>query len=107
MNRVARRHVGEIAGLVVAAALMMSANRLVGWLWASHYANGGVLIYFDPHENKRVACSMALIELSLCLLCSALLRPKDRTRLRYGAPGLLVHLVIWAAVTARVAAHMP
>jgi hypothetical protein len=98
-----RFQISDSLVLVVAAALMISANRLVSWLWASHYANGGVLIYFDPHENKRAACSMALIELSLCLLCSVLLRPKDRTRLRYGAPGLLVHLVIWAAVAVRVA----
>lgn len=89
--------------LVVAAALMLSANRSVDWLWVSHYANGGILHSFNSHENTRVACSMAAIDLSLCLLCSVLLRPNDRARLRYGAPGLLVHLVILAAVAVRVA----
>jgi hypothetical protein len=93
-----RFHVSDSVVLVVATALMLSADRVVSWLWKSHYANGGILTYFDRYENKRTVCSMALIELSLCLLCSILLRPKDRTRLRYGAPGLLVHLVIWAAV---------
>ncbi len=99
-----RFQISDSVVLVVAAALMASANRLIGWLWTSHYANGGVLVApFTEQENMPVVCSMALIELSLCLLCWILLRPKDRTRLRDGAPGLLVHLVIGAAVAVRVA----
>jgi hypothetical protein len=92
----------DIIVLVAAAALMLSADRAVHWIWSSFSSWFGDMPSWNPWETMRMAWSLALASLSLPLLCSLLLHPTDRSRLRRGAPGLLVHLAIATVVVVRL-----
>ena len=95
MSQSTRRfHLSDAFVLVVAAALMLSANRAVGELWTSHTRTSGTIPSFDPWQTRRMAWTLALALLNLTLLCSALPRRVDRSRLRGGAPGLFVHAAV-------------
>jgi hypothetical protein len=76
--------------LVVVAAVMLSARGLFLWLWA----NGLPDASYGDREVTRLSIGLALVGLSFVLLPFLLARPLDRRRLRQGAPGLVVHLVV-------------
>ncbi|MFI5461058.1 MAG: hypothetical protein ACHRXM_37095 [Isosphaerales bacterium] len=83
--------------LVVASALMLSANRaaLGLWWWCDVTAS-------NDYETRSMAWSLALTGLSLTLLVSLLAHSADRRRLRRGAPGLFVHLAVATVVFVRI-----
>jgi hypothetical protein len=89
--------------LVAAAALMLSADRAVHWIWSAFSEWFGDVPSWNQWETRRMAWSLALASLSLPLLCSLVVRPADRSRLRRGAPGLVVHLAIATVVAVRLA----
>ena len=104
MSQATRRfHLSDAFVLVVAAALMLSADRAVGELWTSHITASGTVPSFDAWQTRRMAWTLALALLNLALLCSALARRVDRSRLRGGAPGLFVHAAVATVVLAGVA----
>ncbi len=76
--------------LVVAAAVMLSSRGLFSWLWV----NGLPDLSYGDREVTRHSAALALVGLSFVLLPFVLARPDDRRRLRQGAPGLVVYLVV-------------
>jgi hypothetical protein len=98
-----RFHLSDAIVLVVAAALMLSADRAVGKLWTSHISTSGTIPSFDAWETRRMAWTLGLALLNLAMLCSTLARRVDRSRLRGGAPGLFVHAAVATAILAGVA----
>lgn len=89
--------------LVAAAALMLTAERLVYWLWATFSVWFMDVPSWDAREIHLMAWSLALAELDLALLALVLVRRTDRSRLRRGVPGLLVHAVVATVVVVRLA----
>ncbi len=88
--------------LVAAAALVFSANLILI----------SVLTLLDHRHaawdflgwGRRIgSCTLGLIVLSLAMLFAQSARPSDRRRLRNGAPGLMVHLVITILFGLRIA----
>ncbi len=82
---------------------MLCADRAVGELWTSHIRTSGTIPSFDPWQTRRMAWTLALALLNLTLLCSALARRVDRSRLRGGSPGLFVHAAVATIVLVGVA----
>lgn len=86
--------------LVAVAAVMLSAGRAVRWVaeWEVPKAR------YDSEMLMRMSGSLALIGLSVVLLPFVLARTADRRRLRRGAPGLFVHVVVVAVIGVLTAA---
>jgi hypothetical protein len=92
----------DAASLIAAAALMLTAERVVYWLWAT--LSGWFLDVpsWNPRELRLMAWSLALAELDLALLAVLLVRRTGRARLRNGSPGLLVHAAVAIVVGVRL-----
>jgi hypothetical protein len=90
---------GDALLLVAIVALMLGTPRAVWALgrWAD------VLMYYREGVVRHMACGLALVIPSLVLGPAMLVRRDDRRRLRGGAPGLLVHLVVLLAFAVRLA----
>lgn len=84
--------------LVACAALMLSADRAIHWFWVW----GDPVASFTPSETRRMAWSLALAAFIVPLLGSLLARREDRSRLRNGAPGLLVYPAVATVAAARL-----
>jgi hypothetical protein len=88
--------------LIAAAALVLSADRAVLWIWSSFSAWFQDVPSWSPAETRRMAWSLALAGFSFPMLCSLLARRADRARLRRGAPGLFVHPAIATVAAVRL-----
>ena len=85
---------GDAMALILVAAVVLSARGLFLWSWIA----GNPLLMYNDREINRHSAAVGLAGVSFALLPFVLARPGDRRRLRRGAPGLLVHLVVVVAV---------
>jgi hypothetical protein len=76
--------------LILASAVMLSARSAFRWSWTA----GNPFLSYGEREVTRYSAALALVGLSFVLLPFTLARKGDRRRLRQGAPGLLVYLVV-------------
>ena len=98
-----RFHLIDLVVLVVGAALMLSADRAVQWIWVAFGGWTADVPSWDAWQTRRMAWSLGLAGFSLPLLIVLLVRPSDRARQRGGAPGLFVHPAVAAVVVLRLA----
>jgi hypothetical protein len=98
-----RFHLSDGIVLVAAAALVLTAERTVYWMWSTFSTWFSDVPSWNPAEVRRMAWSLALAEVSLVLLIPSLLRGADRGRLRRGVPGLLVHAAVATVMAVRLA----
>jgi hypothetical protein len=80
----------DAMALILVSAVMLSARSLFLWSWIA----GCPVCSYNDREVARHSAALALVGLSLVLLPLLLARTGDRRRLRQGAPGLLVSLVV-------------
>jgi hypothetical protein len=80
----------DAMALVLASAVMLSARGLFLWSWSTGIPD----LSYGDNEVARHSAALALVGLSFVLLPFTLARPGDRRRLRQGAPGLLIHVVV-------------
>ncbi|OJW17058.1 MAG: hypothetical protein BGO49_07885 [Planctomycetales bacterium 71-10] len=98
-----RFHLSDVVVLVVAAALMLSADRAVQWIWVAFSGWFADVPSWDVWQTRRMAWSLGLAGSSLPLLALLLMRRSDRARLRDGAPGLFAHAAVASVVAMRLA----
>jgi hypothetical protein len=80
----------DAMALILVSAVMLSARSVFLWSWSEGCPD-------LSYGNRDVTCysaELALVGLSFVLLPFTLARAGDRRRLRQGAPGLVVYLVV-------------